>query len=220
MRQGLLQSPGETTTHNQLKHTHMTKTPQSTYGIDFYLAVPSSIEELEQIHGRAGVALELSIKQDVAHTILGKIRRKLAEALAAEGFALPTKTVGDKETTLVPDKNWFAAGFTALGWDTAKKTTVVQAIADEVGYDVSSERGLSGGPSKTDLKDAEGYISAVASGATTFDRLKGNLERRNPGLDIPLEDDGSITVENLASALRTDRRRIEAELKAKQSELL
>jgi hypothetical protein len=207
-------------TRNYNTTQYMNKTPQSTYGIDFYLETPTSVEELESIHGRAGVALELAIKQDVAHTILGKIRRKLAETMAEAGWARPTKTVGDKEIDDVPKRDWFAKGFTFLGWDTAKQREVVQGIADTIGYDITSDRGTNGGPAKSDYKDAETYLVAVESGQTTFDRLKGNLERLNPGMTVPMDEDGTISIDDLAAALRVNRRRIEMEAKQKQNALL
>lgn len=187
----------------------------NTYGIPVTLTgAPNNSEELDALIGRANATFDLAIEKLVAHVVLGKVRDGLADAMVAEGFPKETKTSGDKELEVKPDKHWFAKGFAALGWDAAKRQQVCQAVADAVGFDVTSSRGLSGGPTKEDLKNSEQLLAAIAAGRSTHERVKTNLEARNPGLDIMVNDEGEMTADALASALGFERRRIAAEIKA------
>lgn len=200
----------------------MKQYPTETYGIPFFLKVPATYEEYAEVHGDANAALNNAVDHDVAHTILSKVRAKLAEVLVSKGYPFDKTTNAKGETVDVkPDKKWFAAAIAALGLSAPECSQIVQSIADELGYDVSSSRGLNGGPSKKDLSDAESLIAAIDAGQSTYDRIKANLEARNPGLVIETDaDSGQFTAEALAKGLAYERRRIEAERKANQNALL
>ena len=178
-------------------------------GIAFYVEQPSSIEEFNQLHGSATAVLERANDYINAHIILSKVRAKVAEKLTELGFPLATKLVGDKEVTVKADKAWFDKAFATLAIAPADRAALVQEAADEVGYDVSG-RQASSGATGVDKKAAKQLISAIGAGQSTFARVKGNLESRNPGLEIEVEEDGSITEDNLALALKTERKRVEA----------
>lgn len=193
-----------------------------TYEIPVTLkGAPNTAEELDKLMGRVGATFDLAIEKLVAHVVLAKLRDKLADAMEAAGFPRDTKTEGDKTITVKPDKRWYAKGFAALNWDAAKRQQVTQALADELGFDVSATRsGGSGAPSKEDEKNATALIAAIESGQSTYETVKSKLEAQNPGLDIPVEDDGSISHANLSNAIGVQRRRLTAEIKAAQQSSL
>jgi len=187
--------------------------------IQFTILVPTSIEEFDQQHGRAGAVLEKAINYDVAHTILGKIRAKAGVELVKLGAKRDIERTDEKgEPVYKPiDTKWIDRQFVALDIDAAGQAELYQRIADELGYDVSGSRGGSKDFNQVDLKDAKALLEAVKLGKSTVERIKNNLEARNPGLELVLEEDGTITTEALAAGLKVERARIEAE---KQNSLL
>jgi hypothetical protein len=192
-----------------------------TYGIPFVLSVPSTLDEYAAIHGSTSAVLDNAISNDVNHVILGKIRGAFANVLVDRGAKLDTTTNAKGETVDVkPDKKWFAAALASLGIAGAEASKLLQSISDSIGYDISSSRGLNGGPAQKDLSDAEALCKAIEAGQSTYDRVKSNLEGRNPGLEIETDDDGVFSVEALAKGLAFERRRIEAERKQGQTSLL
>lgn len=181
--------------------------------IQFAILVPESIEEFDQQHGRAGAVLDKAINYDVAHTILGKIRAKTGAELVKLGAKRDIERTDEKgEPVFKPiDTKWIDRQFLALNMDAAAQGELYQKIADEIGYDVSGTRAGSKEYNQVDLKDAKQLLEAVKLGKTTVERLKTNLEARNPGLELELESDGTITPEALAAGLKVERARVEAE---------
>lgn len=181
--------------------------------IQFAILVPESIEEFDQQHGRAGAVLDKAINYDVAHTILGKIRAKTGAELVKLGAKREIERTDEKgEPVFKPiDTKWIDRQFLALNMDAAAQGELYQKIADEIGYDVSGTRAGSKEYNQVDLKDAKQLLEAVKLGKTTVERLKTNLEARNPGLELELESDGTITPEALAAGLKVERARVEAE---------
>lgn len=199
----------------------MKKYATETYGIPFFLSVPSTYEEYAEAHGNANACLENAVSNDVNHNILNKIRAALADKLVSLGYPKDTTTNAKGEIVDVkPDKKWFSKAIQQAGWDAATATAEAQAISDEIGYDVSSQRGQNAGPSQKDLKDATGVIDAINAGQSTFDRVRTNIEARNPGLELETLEDGTFTAESLAAGLAYERRRIESERKAQTNALL
>lgn len=187
--------------------------------IQFTVLVPESIDEFDKAHGRAGAVLEKGINYDVAHTILGKIRSKAGEALVKLGAKRDVeKTNPDGTKVYKPiDTKWIDRQFVALNIGPAEQAVFYQGIADEVGYDVTGSRSSNKDFNQVDLKDAKNLLEAIKLGKSTVERVKSNLEARNAGLVVVLEEDGTITEESLAAALKVERARVEAE---RQSALL
>lgn len=182
--------------------------------VQFTLEVPSSIEEHQKLHGgRDGVTLAKAINYDVAHTILGKIRSKVGEelvALGAERDVASTNADGSKVFKPL-DTKWIDRQFINLGLTLAEQGALFQKVADMIGYDVTGTRGESKPYTQSDMKDAKALITSIALGKSSFERVKANLEKVNPGLVVEMNEDGTITEENLAAALKTHRVRIESE---------
>jgi hypothetical protein len=186
---------------------------------------PATVEAFNQAAGDANACLNDALANAVYRTIMPKIWRKLAERIVAAGFPFDTKSVTAKDGTVStidvkPDKKWFERAYIALQWDAAEQSSNCQAAADEVGWDMTSSRGSNSGPTQRDEKDASELLTIIQAGGSTFARVKGNFEARNPGLVIPVEDDGTITLDSLAAAFLFDRRRAEAERKAAKNSLL
>lgn len=197
--------------------------PTETYGIPFSLMVPATIDEYNSIHGSTSAILDNAVSQDVNHVILGKIRSALAERLVSLGASYDTKPnpKGGDPIIIKPDKAWFATAIRTVGWDAPTASRETQAIADAIGYDVSSTR--SSGPSKADIATAEDLVVAIKAGKSTFARVKTNLEARNPGLVLESTgegDDLTFTVEALAAGIAFERRRIERERKEMHKSVL
>jgi hypothetical protein len=184
--------------------------------IPFTLLVPQTIEEFDQCHGRAGAVLDKAINYDVAHTILGKIRSKTGDALVKLGATRDIeKTNDDGSVVFKPiDTKWIDRQFVKLEMDAKAQADLYQSIADEIGYDVSGSRSSNKEFNQVDLKDAKQILEAIKLGKSTVERVVGNLQNRNPGLEITLEEDGTVTAENLAAGLKVERARIEAERQA------
>ncbi len=184
--------------------------------IAFTLSVPSSIEEFDSAHNRAGAVLDQGVKYDVAHTILSKIRTKAAAELVKLGATRDIERHDDKgEPVYKPcDVKWFARQFAALEIGTAEQAAFYQRIADEIGYDVSGTRSSNKEFNQVDLKDAKAWLEAQKLGKTTFETLKTKLEARNPGYVLELDEDGTASVETIAAGLKIERARVEAERQA------
>lgn len=184
--------------------------------IPFTLLVPQTIEEFDQCHGRAGAVLDKAINYDVAHTILGKIRSKTGDALVKLGATRDIeKTNDDGSVVFKPiDTKWIDRQFVKLEMDAKAQADLYQSIADEIGYDVSGSRSSNKEFNQVDLKDAKQILEAIKLGKSTVERVVGNLQNRNAGLEIVLEEDGTVTAENLAAGLKVERARIEAERQA------
>ncbi len=181
--------------------------------VQFVIEVPETITEFDGIHGREGAVLDKAINYDVAHTILGKIRQKVGAELVKLGFKRDVASTDEKgEETYKPiDTKWIDRGFAALSLDLAAQTKLFQATADEVGYDVSGTRGGNKDFNQVDLRDAKSLLEAIKLGKSSFERIKANLEARNPGLEVATEENGEFTAEQLAAGLKVERARVEAE---------
>lgn len=179
----------------------------------FTISVPESIEEFDGAHKRAGAVLDKAINYDVAHTILGKIRAKAGEKLAemgAERDVASTNPDGTKNLKPI-DTKWIDRAFTALEMSATAQSEFYQAIADEIGYDVSGTRSSNAAFNQVDMKDAKAWLEAQKLGKTSFDRLKTNLEARNPGYELVLDENGEADLETIAAGLKVERARVEAE---------
>lgn len=197
--------------------------------IQFTVNVPESIEEHEKLHGQVGATLAKAINYDVAHTILGKIRNKMADYLVKRGKdsepPVELREIASHNDKGEPvfkatDTKWIDRTFAKLGIGVPEQATLYQDIADEVGYDVSGTRSSNKEFNQVDLRDAKGLMDAIRLGKTTFDRVKTNLETRNPSLDLAVDENGAFTVETLAAGLKVERARVEAERQGQLAGLL
>jgi len=84
---------------------------------------------------------------------------------------------------------------------------VAQDVADSLPFAVASAPRVAT-PSKELMKFAQKMIDAINAGKGTFKGTKAKMEKNNPGLLIPVEDDGTITDENFARALKLQQTRI------------
>lgn len=182
--------------------------------VQFTIEVPSTIEEHQAKHGgRDGVTLAKAINYDVAHTILGKIRSKVGDALVELGAKKDVASTAPDGTITYKalDTKWIDRQFVALGLTLPEQQVLFQKVADEIGYDVSGTRGENKPYNQVDLKDAKALLTSISLGKSSFERVKANLEKVNPGLEVIAGEDGSISEENLAAALKVHRTRIESE---------
>ena len=186
----------------------------------FSINIPETVEEYASIHGDVNACLEQAIKYDVAHTILGKIRTEVGARLTKLGATRAVSGTDSKGEPIFKaiDIKWLDSAFIELGLDAAEQSAMYQDVADAIGYNVSGSRGNKEF-NAIDLKEAKELINYVGLGKTNFQRIKANLEARNPGLVLELDEDSSCTPEVLAAALKVERARAEAERRAQISGL-
>jgi hypothetical protein len=194
----------------------MQKISQNVMGITAFRPAPSSIEEFQSLSG--GKILEYANDEAYYRGIAPKVRTaylsKIEKSFGLSPRVTGTKTVGTGEnakTVDVFEKDTSFIKFVRASGITAEQLTpLLQESFDEVGWDISSTR--STGPNKKDLEMAEFYCQQAESNPdTSWDKIVANFERLNPGLEIPREDDGSVTLEAMAIAVKVNRTRVEAE---------
>lgn len=198
----------------------MKLTPQRSLGMEILIPTPESVAEFDQCANKQGAHLEYAVAEGIYRSVLPKIRAALFERLETEtGIkrkVVDTKTVGsgdDAKTVDILEKDsiYFKRICTELSVEPSHFQPIANEIASEVGFDLSTSRGTGGRVTAADKRNAEKVLAAIADGKSTFDRVIENLVGRNPGLEIVREDDGSITAENLAAALKVERLRLEQE---------
>ena len=191
---------------------------QKCLTLNVALQVPSTIEELAALVNGQDKVLELATDELIYRNILPKIRKAFFEKVEAEtGVAprviktIPAKTPDGKATEVYEkDTDYIKHVSATTDRSIESFLPLLQAAADEVGFDISASGRATKG-TKVDVEAAENIIAAVKAGTSNFDRVVGNLTDRNPGLAINRQDDGSVSVEDLALAIRTDRERRQRE---------
>lgn len=204
------------TRHKPKQQNNSMKTvSQSLLGITALLSVPASVEEFNTLAGGDKI-LDYANDEAYYRGIAPKVRTKFLELIKAELEFEPrvvsTKKVGEgekaKDVNVYEKDTVFIKDLKAnKGVTDAQLQPLLQRAFDEVGWDLSSTR--STGPNKKDKESAEMYIAAVTAGRTNWDRLCTNFEQANPGLSIAREEDGSVTPDVLAEAVKVNRIRIE-----------
>lgn len=147
-----------------------------------------------------------------AHITLGQIRGQAVKELIKLGATVKTigqdangKDVGEKT-----DIKWIARGLKELGFSDSNASAFFQEIADKIGFSTAGTREVKDFTS-VDLKDAKAILEAIGLGNSSFERVKANLEGRNPGLVVETDDNGAFSAEGLAKALKVERARAEKE---------
>jgi len=194
----------------------MKKVSQSMLSVSAFLSVPDSIEEFNSfLVGRPETALDFANAEAYYRGIAPKVRSRFLSAVAeATGIApkvVSTKTVGDKTVEVFEKDTVYMKRVKASGIADDVLVPLLQAAYDEVGWDLSSTR--SSGPNAKDREVVDFILNAITAGESTFDRVVANYERLNPGLEIERDEDGSVSPEALAEAVRVDRLRRESEAK-------
>lgn len=183
-------------------------------GISAFLSQPESIDEFNSfLVGKPESALDYANAEAYYRGIAPKVRSKFLASVQAKTGVAPrvtgTRQVGDKTIETTEKDTAYMKNVIASGVNPAELVPLLQDAFDAVGWDLSSSR--SSGPNAKDRETAEFLTNAIAAGESTWERVVGNYERLNPGLAISIEDDGSVSPENLAEACRVDRLRRESE---------
>jgi hypothetical protein len=194
----------------------MKKTSQSMLTVSAFLSVPESIEEFNSfLVGRPETALDYANAEAYYRGIAPKVRSRflsaVAEATGIEPKVISTKTVGEKEIEVYEKDTVYMKRVKASGVADDVLVPLLQSAFDEVGWDLSQTR--SSGPNAKDREVVDFILNAISAGESTFERVVANYQRLNPGLEIAIEEDGSVTPEALAEAVRVDRLRRENEAK-------
>lgn len=188
--------------------------------MDLLVQVPENADEFDKCAGKAGACLEYACAEGIYRSVLPKIRSALFERLEAEtGIkrkVVDTKTVGTGENAkeveiYEKDSLYFKRVCAEQQCEPSAFEPIANEIAATVGFDLSTQRAVGGRVTAADKRNADKVLTAIENGKSSFDRVVENLTERNPGLEIEREDDGSITHENLAAALKVERLRLEAE---------
>ena len=147
-----------------------------------------------------------------AHITLGQIRTQAVKDLKELGATVKVtgKDANDKDITEKTDIKWIARAIKELGLSDTEASAFFQGIADKIGFNTQGTREVKEF-TNVDLKDAKAILEAIALGNSSFERVKANLEGRNPGLVVEINEDGAFTAESLAKALKVERARAEKE---------
>jgi len=180
---------------------------QKSRGLELTLSVPTSIEEFDTVVGTPGAALSFANDEAIYRSVLPKIWNKAAE-LIPDKFSFPRKTWTEKgkdddgnevDVECEEDNTKFLQRWKA-SFEDGTRQPFIQAIADEVGFDVSkSERSTK--PEKTFITRAESLAAKVAAGQSTWERVLENIQARCPSASFSIED-GEVDINEVAAALQ------------------
>lgn len=191
----------------------MKRIQQSMLGVSAFLSVPASIEEFNTL-AKGDKVLEYANAEAYYRGVAPKVRSRflelVIEATSIEPKILKEETVGEGDSAKVvktyEKDTVFIKRVKASGIADDVLVPLLQRAFDETGWDLSSSR--SSGATKADFEKADFYINAVANGESTWDRITGNFEKVNPGLQIAREADGTVTREVMAEACKVNRLRV------------
>jgi len=195
----------------------MKRISQSVLGLTAFLAVPATVEEFQSFLTGDSTVLDYAIDEAYYRGVAPKVRTAylagIKEALGHEPKVLSEKTVGEGDAAKVvktyEKDTVFIKRIRAEGATDAELTSLLQAAFDKVGWDLSSTRNT--GPNKKDLEGADFYINAVAAGESTWERIVGKFNDANPGLNLEIGEDGKVSKDVMAEAVRVNRLRVEGE---------
>jgi hypothetical protein len=190
----------------------MKKTNQSMLGIIAVLSVPANIDEFNSFCTGGDTVLTYGIQEAYYRNVAPKIRSRFLTAVE-EATGIKPRVVSTKKNTKGEDvevlekDTVYIKNVLANGWTAAQLQPLLQKAFDDVGWDLASTRQT--GPNAKDKAMVEKILERIEGGASTYERVKAKFEELNPTLDIEVEEDGSISEENLAEACRVDRIRRE-----------
>jgi hypothetical protein len=195
-----------------------------TFGLEFPVEVPETVDEFDKLAGRSGAALDEAIMGVIYRGHLNRIRPAFLKLVEDES-GVPREVIGSDEKgkdLLEKDANYFNR--VTKGSGVAPSTFLPQLLeaAKQVGpLDPGAAR--STGPTKEYIEAANGIIAGIKSGTVskrtgevvTAEAVISRLLSANPALqDIPLDSNGLPDVDSLAVAIRVDRERVIAEANA------
>lgn len=194
----------------------MKRVSQTLLGLSAFIQVPSTIDEFNTLLKGDGTALDYANDEAYYRGIAPKVRSAyitlIEKSLGKSPQVESEKTVGEGETAKViktyEKDTSFLKRIRAEGTTDEQLTPLLQKAFDVVGWDLSSTR--ASGPNKKDLEAADFYISAVAAGESNWDRIVGNFETANSGLIVSREDDGTVSRDIMAEAVKVNRVRLES----------
>lgn len=200
----------------------------STLGFKVNVAVPSTVEEYDQLAGKAGAALESANMNVVYRSWNNQFREAMSDHLAAvTSIKRETEIVLNKdgsqkidEETKQPVERYTETAadhvdrvFATLVKDgkaasveaaTHAYSTDAQKIADSISFDPAERQPKATGPKKV----AQKWIALATEIATRGEAVVSALATKlSEKLGLPVEP----TVESLARAIAEDQRRIAAE---------
>lgn len=193
----------------------MKSVTQSLLGVSAFLSMPSSIEEFNTLAG-SDCVLDYANSEAYYRGVAPKVRAKFLDSIKSQLGLEPRVTgskivgTGENEKTVntYEKDTSFLKFVRSQGHGDDVLQPMLQAAFDAVGWDLSSTRGS--GATKKDVETAQFTIDAVNAGKSTWDRVVTNYETANPGLVIARGDDGAVSLENMALAVRANRIRVES----------
>lgn len=194
----------------------MKRVSQTLLGLAAFLHVPETIEEFNSfLLGTGTTALDYANDEAYYRGIAPKVRSAyisaIGKALGKEPLVMSEKTTGEGDsakTVKTYEKDTaFLKRIQAEGVTTEQLNPLLQKAFDDVGWDLTSTR--SSGPNKKDLEGADFYINAIAAGESTWDRVVKNFEDVNRGLLMERDENGNVTRDSMAEAVKINRIRLE-----------
>jgi len=194
---------------------------------------PETAEEYDELArkgGRAeweGACVDNAVDYCLRHMWNSKFRAAMAKAIEAEtkvkrrSFKEGDKVTSESEASYV---EWICRGASTPTGEVNEKGEEIkenkldpvdrssfgelaQTVADSIPFTVAPAP-RTATPSKELLRFAQEMVNAIEAGQGTFEGTKDNMEANNPGLTIPVEEDGTISVDSFAYAAKFQQSRV------------
>lgn len=204
------------------KHNTMTKVETDILGTTVSVDVPSTVEEYNALDtSRPSAVLADAVNNTLQHSWKGEVRDKAAALVEEElGFKRAMKPGAVKKSgeagAEVPAetvKDYFDRALSEGKATEEQLATILIKAASSTPFDPSpGERsGGSGRIGKEYYAAADGIIS---QGPDVVKKAVKKLEKLNAGVSVKFNEDGSVSRDSFASAIRTNAARKVAEASA------
>jgi len=196
----------------------------STLGVDVPVSgIPTSVAELIEAAGGEQILIDKVNGWAIAHNTNTEARGRITDALEeVTGESRKTKqkaspTKSDPNNTIeVYDESeqTYTDRVCALkSWTREQMWDAVGAKVGTVPYKLVGEP-RAGGPGRVGKEDAKKAETLLNGGDKMWQTAVQLLLQKNPGLEIPLQENGQPTVETLANAIKVNRIRQQKEADA------
>jgi hypothetical protein len=195
----------------------------SVCGFDLEVSgVPETLEELVKAAGGEQAVVDTFVNHKKYHVVNTEARSALSEALGeitsiereVQKVKSPTKSDPDREVEkFAESEQEYVDRVVAQSGQTREALAPqVKVKVGTIAFKAVGEARV-GGPRLAKM-DTEYASKLIAAGADMFNQAVAKLQQKNPGLTIEMDEAGTPKLESLASALRVNRARLEAESKA------
>lgn len=184
---------------------------QKTRGFEPIFQVPATVEDFDAIVGK-DACKNHAIAEGIYRSILPKLWKKFIEtapavfgvAVAVKGTRPNKRNPEDGDVTIYEGIDEYlprvVVAAEAAG-KTAELKSFVQAIATEIGFDLTSS-GRTKKADKSFYRNAESIIEKVKNGESTWERVAANCTAKGATTTILFDEAGNVNIDSLALAIQ------------------